>query len=134
MATQSNAYDHPSYTIMRQESKTFGPVTANAVQPALSFRSRVACVVTGIAAILNSVSSNTLILTLFFNGSIAAILTLSNSVNEVAREFTLTANRTLTGLTDRFEVSTAKDKGDVTVVYEYKLVPGASFSLNAALS
>lgn len=133
MATNSMAYDHPSYTIMRQESKTFGPAVA-AVMPALSFRSKVACVVTGIGVVLNSVSSVTLILTLLHNGSVAAVLTLSNSANEVAREFTLAVNRTLTALTDRFEISANKDKGDVTVVYDYKIVPGATYSLNAALS
>jgi len=133
MATFSDDYSSSNYTIIRQQSHT-GAVAAAGVQPTLTFRSRVAAVVTGIGVVLNSVSSVSLILTLLMNGSVAAVLTLSNSANEVAREFTLSVNRTLTALTDRFEVSTNKDKGDVTVVYEYRVVPGATYSLNAAIS
>ena len=133
MATQANDYGHQNYTVIRQQSHTTA-VAAAGVLPTLTFRSRVAAVVTGIGVVLNSVSSVTLILTLLMNGSIAAILTLSNSANEVAREFTLTVNRTLTSLTDRFEVSANKDKGDITVVYEFRIVPGATYSLNAALT
>lgn len=133
MATQDNAYDHPTYTVNHVQQATVANTTAG-VQIPLTFRSMVAAVVTKIGVVLGSVSSNTLILTLLHNGSIAAILTLSNSANEVAREFTLAVNRTLTALTDRFEVSTAKDKGDLTVVYQYRVVPGSTYSLNAALS
>jgi len=133
MATQTEEYSSPNYTLIRQQSHTTA-VAAAGILPALTFRSRVAAVVTGIGVVLNSVSSVTLILTLLHNGSVAAVLTLSNSVNEVAREFTLTVNRTLTSITDRFEVSAAKDKGDITVVYEWRIVPGATFSLNAALT
>lgn len=133
MASFSDEYSSAAYTIIRQESHT-GNVAAAGVQPSLTFRSRVAATVTGIGVVLGSASSVSLILTLLMNGSIAAILTLSNSANEVAREFTLTVNRTLTALTDRIEVSTNKDKGDITVVYEYRVVPGATYSLNAALS
>ena len=133
MAINSMDYSDPSYTMMRQHSFT-GAVAAAGVQVGLTFRSRVAAVVTGIGVVLGSVSSATLILTLLFNGSIAAILTLSNSANEVAREFTLTANRTLTSLTDRFEISAAKDKGDITVVYEWRVVPGSNYSLAAAIT
>lgn len=133
MASFSDEYSSAAYTIIRQEGHT-GNVAAAGVQPSLTFRSRVAATVTGIGVVLGSASSVSLILTLLMNGSIAAILTLSNSANEVAREFTLTVNRTLTALTDRIEVSTNKDKGDITVVYEYRVVPGATYSLNAALS
>lgn len=133
MASQTNAYDHVNYTTMRQEVKTVAVAAAGRQVP-LTFRSRVAAVVTGIGVVLGSASSATLIVTLKFNNSIAAILTLSNSANEVARQFTLTSNYTLASLTDRFEVEAAKDKGDVTVVYEYRIVPGATYSLNAALS
>lgn len=127
------SYDHPNYTTMRQHTVS-GAVAAAGVQAGLTFRSRVAAVVTGIGVILGSVSSATLILTLRFNNSIAAILTLSNSANEVARAFTMTANYTLSSLTDRFEVDAAKDKGDITVCYEYRIVPGSNFSVNAALA
>lgn len=133
MATFSDDYSSSNYTIIRQQSHT-GAVAAAGVQPTLTFRSRVAAVVTGIGVVLNSVSSVSLILTLLMNGSVAAVLTLSNSANEVAREFTLSVNRTLTALTDRVEVSTNKDKGDITVVYEYRVVPGSTYSLNAAIS
>lgn len=133
MATMGSAYDHANYQIIRQQSHT-GAVAAAGVQPTLTFRSRVAAVVTGIGVVLNSVSSVTLILTLLMNGSVAAILTLSNSANEVAREFTLSVNRTLTSLTDRLEISTNKDKGDITAVYEFRIVPGSNYSLNAVLT
>lgn len=133
MAILSDSYDSPNYTVIRQQSHT-AAVAAAGVLPTLTFRSRVAAVVTGIGVVLGSASSVSLILTLLHNGSVAAILTLSNSANEVAREFTLAVNRTLTSLTDRFEVSANKDKGDVSVVYEFRVVPGANYSLNAALS
>lgn len=133
MAILSDQYDSPNYTVIRQQSHTTA-VAAAGVQPTLTFRSRVAAVVTGIGVVLGSASSVSLILTLLHNGSVAAILTLSNSANEVAREFTLTVNRTLTALTDRFEVSANKDKGDVSVVYEFRVVPGSNYSLNAALT
>jgi hypothetical protein len=52
---------------------------------------------------------------------VASVLTLSNSANETARTFTLT-NRTLDTMLDRFEISAAKDKGDVTVIYDYRIL------------
>ncbi len=134
MASFNDSYDSPNYTLIRQAVMGTEGIAAAGIQNALTFRSRVAAVVTGVGVVLTSVSSVTLILTLLVNGSVAAILTLSNSANEVAREFTLTANRTLTSLLDRMEISTNKDKGEVSVVYEYRIVPGATFSLNAALS
>jgi hypothetical protein len=133
MASLDFNYDHPTYTVMRQHIVS-GAVAAAGTQPGLQFRSNVKAVVTKVAAVLGSVSSATLILTLLHNGSIAAILTLSNSANEVAREFTLSVNRTLDTILDRFEISAAKDKGDVTIIYDYRISPGASFDLNAAIS
>jgi len=135
MATSTQNYDHPNYTVIREEMHS--AVAAAGVIPALSFRSRVAAVVTGIGVVLGSVSGTaSLILTLLHNGSVAAVLTLSNSANEVSREFTLTVNRTLTSLTDRFEVSgpTGATSGKVTVCYQYRIVPGATYSLNAAIT
>lgn len=135
MATTSFAYDDPNYSIIRNEHKT--AVAAAGTIPGLTFRSRVAAVVTGIGVALGSVSGTaSLILTLLHNGSVAAVLTLSNSANEVAREFTLSVNRTLTSITDRFEVSgpTGATTGKITVAYEYRVVPGANYSLNAAIS
>jgi hypothetical protein len=132
MASADFQYDHPNYTQIRQHTASVA-VAAAGLLPELTFRSRVAAVVTGIAAVLGSVSSNTLLLTLLHNGSVAAILTLSNSANEVARQFTLSVNRTLTSITDRFEIHAAKDKGKVSVVYEYRIVPGSTYSLNAAI-
>lgn len=129
-------YSHPNYTVMHQEVLTDNaPATAGIIH-GLSFRSRVAAVVTGIGAVLESISgTGSLILTLLIDGSVAAILTLSNSANEVAREFTLTANRTLTSLTQRIQVATPTfATGAVTVVYQYRVVPGATFSINAALT
>lgn len=132
MPTSDFNYDHPTYTTMRQHVATAAIATAG-VQPGLTFRSNVKVVVTKIGVVLNSVSSNSLIMTLFHNGSAAALLTLSNSANEVAREFTLAVNRTLETLTDRLEVSSDKDKGDVSIVYDYRISPGAQYDLNAAI-
>tara|TARA_R110000868_G_scaffold59652_2_gene183080 strand:- start:2867 stop:3274 length:408 start_codon:yes stop_codon:yes gene_type:complete len=135
MATITQQYDHPNYRISRDEMHS--AVAAAGVIPTLTFRSRVAATVTGIGVVLGSISGTaSLILTLLHNGSVAAVLTLSNSANEVAREFTLTVNRTLTSITDRFEVSgpTGATTGKVTVCYQYRIVPGATYSINAALT
>ena len=135
MASADFQYDHPDYTIIRQQ--THSAVAGAGVIPALTFRSRVAATVTGIGVVLGSVSGTaSLILTLLHNGSVAAVLTLSNSANEVARQFTLSVNRTLTAITDRFEVSgpTGATTGKVSVVYEYRIVPGSTYSLNAAIT
>lgn len=137
MPTQSNAYDHENYTIHRQSCRSATAAAAGVLHD-LTFRTMVAATVTKIGVVLGVVSGTaTLILTLLHNGSVAAILTLSNSANEVAREFTLSVNRTLTALTDRFEVSVGTagaTTGAVSVVYQYRIVPGSDFSLNAALS
>lgn len=135
MATATFEYNHPTYTYVRDDIHT--AVAAAGVIPALTFRSRVAAVVTGIGVCLGSVSGTaSLILTLLMNGSVAAVLTLSNSANEVAREFTLTSLRTLTSITDRFEVSgpTGATTGKITVDYQFRIVPGATYSINAAFT
>lgn len=137
MATLSDSYDSPNYTIIRQESKSSG-VSAAGNQPGLTFRSKVACVVTGIYAIMGGSLAVTasMILTLLFNNSVRAVLTLQSTINELAESFTLTTNQTMTGMTDSFMVSTAaaySADGIVTVIYEYRIVPGSTYSLNAAL-
>jgi len=135
MPTIGQNYSHPNYTTIRQESKASAVGATFGIVHELTFRSRVAAVVTGIGVALESASgSGSLILTLLINGSVAAILTLSNSANEVAREFTLTANRTLSALTDRIQIGTPTHvTGAVAVVYEYRIVPGSDYSLNAAI-
>ncbi len=133
MASSDYQYDHANYKVHHQAVMS-AAVAAAGVVPQLTFRSLVKATVTKIGVMLNSVSSVTLILTLLIDGSILAILTLSNSANEVAREFTLTANRTLDTFVNRLEVSGAKDKGDLTVIYQYRIVPGTTFSLAAAIS
>lgn len=133
MATIDNAYDHPNYAQIRQESKTH-TVAATGVQHPLTFRSRVAAVVTGVFAVVGVVATGTLILTLLVDGSVAAILTLQNSINEGGQAFTLAANRTLSAITSRIEIGTPTHAtGTVTVVYQYRVVPGSTFTLNAAL-
>jgi hypothetical protein len=131
--SMSFAYDDPNYTTVHEH---VGQATATAagVQHGLSFRTRVAAVVTAISVVLESAATASSILTLLFNGSAAALLTLSNSANDDYKNFTMTANRTLTSMTDRYEVSTDQDSGRVRVIYQYKIVPGATFSLAAALS
>lgn len=138
MATLSKSYDDANYTIIRQESKTAAVGTAGN-QAGLTFRSKVACVVTGIYAIMGGSLAVTasMILTLLFNNSVRAVLTLQSTINELAESFTLTTNQTLASMTDSFMVSTAaaySADGFVTVVYEYRIVPGSTYSLNAALA
>lgn len=139
MAAMDFQYDHPSYTVMRQECKTTANLGTLGIQPDLTFRSRVACVVTQISATTggSTVLTGTLILTLLHNGSVAGVLTLEESLNTTNGVFTLTANRTLTTLTDRLEISTAASfsvNAGVSVVYEYRIVPGSTYSLFAAIS
>ena len=131
------AYDDPNYRIIRQESKSEG-VAAAGHKAGLTFRSKVACVVTGIYAIMGGSLAVTasMILTLLFNNSVRAVLTLQSTINELAESFTLTTNQTLTGMTDCFTVSTAaaySADGHVSVVYEYRIVPGSNYSLIATL-
>lgn len=130
------SYDHPAYTTVHQDVMSSNAPASPGIMHPLTFRSRVSAVVTGIGAVLESVSgTGSLILTLLIDGSVAAILTLSNSANEVAREFTLTANRTIVSLAQRIQVATpTHSTGAVTVVYQYRVVPGADFSINAAIS
>jgi hypothetical protein len=68
---------------------------------------------------------------------VAAVLTLEESLNTSNAVFTLTANRTLTALTDRLEISTNATfsaDANISVVYEYRIVPGSTYSLFAAIS
>lgn len=136
MPVNSMSYDHPAYTVVHQDVMSANAPASPGIMHALTFRSRVAAVVTGIGAVLESASgTGSLILTLLIDGSVAAVLTLSNSANEVAREFTLTANRTITSLAQRIQVATpTHSTGAVSVIYQYRVVPGADFSLNAAIS
>lgn len=139
MASTSFNYDHPNYTVIRQEAKTTANMGTAGLQTDLTFRSRVACVVTQISATTggSTVLTGTLILTLLHNGSVAAVLTLEESLNTTNGVFTLTANRTLVSLLDRLEVSTAATfsaHAGVTVLYEYRIVPGSTYSLFAAIS
>jgi len=138
MPSVDTHYSHPNYTVMRQEVKT-SAVSGAGNQPALTFRSKVACVVTGIYAVMGGSIAVTasMILTLLFNNSVRAVLTLQSTINELAESFTLTTNQTLTGMTDNFMVSTAaaySADGHVSVIYEYRIVPGSVYSLNAALA
>lgn len=137
MAAITCAYDDPNYTIIRQSIHSAATTTATIAQHGLTFRSRVACVVTQITAILgHTVSTTTLIITLLFNGSVAALLTLEESINEFIGTFTLGTNRTLTSFTDRFEVGVGAGASapQLCVVYEYRIVPGSTFSLYSALA
>jgi len=134
MPTVSMAYDNPNYTQIRQENKTKHPITAVGVQHELTWRSHVAAVVTGIFVVLASAATGSLILTLLMNGSVAAILTLCNTANTAVRTFTLTVNRTLAAMTDRIEIATpTHNTGALSVVYEYRIVPGSTYSLFGTL-
>lgn len=135
--TVDASYAHPNYTTMRQHVAGSSAATAGPL-PALTFRSRVACVVTGITAILGGSipGTTTLILTLLFNNSVAAILTLEESINEVIGTFTMTANRTMTSFTDNYRIMlNAAVSADtmISVEYQYRIVPGAVYTLAATL-
>ena len=131
-------YSHPTYTVMRQEVKT-EVATVAGIKHNLTFRSKVACVVTGIYAIMGGSLAVTasMILTLLFNNSVRAVLTLQSTINELAEAFTLTTNQTMTGMTDNFTVSSAaaySADGGISVIYEYRIVPGSVYSLIAVLT
>lgn len=133
MAHVTGAYDHPNYTTMRQEVKSVAPSAAGN-QAGLAFRTKVAAVVTGIHAILGGsiTPTTTLILTILFNNSVAAILTVTKTINETLATATLTANRTLGAVTDSFMISTnAAVSADcvLSVIYEYRIVPGSNYTL-----
>ena len=137
MPSIDQSYDHPNYTVMRIHQAC--AASAAGALPALTFRSRVACVVTQITAILGGsiVGTATVILTLLFNNSVAAVLTLEESINEYIGTFTMTANRTLTTFTDNYRVmANAALTADVhiSVEYQYRVVPGSVFSLAASLT
>ena len=137
MAAITCAYDDPNYTIIRQSVHSAATTTAAAATPGLTFRSRVACVVTQVTAILGgTLSTTTLIITLLFNGSVAALLTLEESINEFIGTFTLVTNRTLSSFTDRFEcgVGAGASAPVISVCYEYRIVPGSTFSLYSAIA
>lgn len=132
------SYDNENYTLIRQEVKTEA-ATAAGNKSALTFRSKVACVVTGIYAIMGGSLAVTasMILTLLFNNSVRAVLTLQSTINELAESFTLTANQTMTSMTDNFRVSSAaaySADGEISVIYEYRIVPGSTYSLIAAIA
>ena len=134
MAAIDFSYDNPNYTLIREHLAT-GQIAATGVQSALAFRSKMAAVVTGVFAILQSVGTGTLVLTLLVDGSVAAILTLQNSINEGGQTFTLAANRTLAALTGRIDISTPTHvTGNLQVVYQYRVVPGSTYSINAAIA
>lgn len=120
---QNTGYDNPAFTVMRTESFQTAQVS-NGVIPGVSFRSKLKAIVTNISVVMQSVASKTHLLTLLFNGSNAALLTLQKSANKTVATFTLTANRTMNDLTDRFEVSAAvADKGKMYFVFQYLIVP-----------
>ncbi len=99
---QNMPYDHPTFTIVRQEGRAV-QIGAVAVIPLAGFRSKLKAIVTSVSAAVESLASATIILTLLFNGSVAAVLTLTHSVNTL-KTFTLTANRTLDTMADNFAV------------------------------
>jgi len=120
---QNIRYDHPSFQVIRQEGRAV-QIAATGVMNGASFRSKLKAIVTGISAILNSAGTGTLILTLLFNGSVAAVLTLNNTPNTAVGNFTLTSNRTLDALTDKFDVSVVTHAtGKIYVSYQYHITP-----------
>lgn len=138
MAGLDANYDSPNYTLMRQESRNCAATNAGN-HAELTFRSQVACVVTGIFAVMGGslTVTTSMILTLLFNNSVRAVLTLQSTINELAESFTLTTNQTMTSMTDSFRVSSAaafSADGEISVIYQYRVVPGSVFSLNAVLA
>jgi hypothetical protein len=138
MATVQLNYDHPTYTGMRQETKSVAPAVAGSQAP-LTFRSRVQCVVTGISAIIGGslTPTTTLILTILHNNSVIAIVTVTKTINKALALATLTANRTLAAVTDSICVSTnAAVSADcvLSVIYEYKVLPGQDYTTFSAIA
>lgn len=130
-ATVSTSYSHPNFTQIRQECKSVAPSAAGN-QAGLAFRSRVACIVTGVSAILGGslTPTTTLLLTILFSNSVAGVLTVTKTINESLAVATLVTNRTM-GITDSFMISTnAAVSADcvLSVIYEYKIVPGTDYT------
>ncbi len=123
MTTRQNMpYDHSAFTVVMEEGRA-AQIGATGVVPLAGFRSKLKAIVTSISAVVSSLATGTVILTLEFNGSVAAILTLTNSVNTLST-FTLTANRTLDTMADHFNVSTPTHAtGQIYVIYQYHVVP-----------
>lgn len=123
MTTRQNIpYDHPAFAVVMQEGRA-AQIAATGIVPLAGFRSKLKAIVTNISAVVSSLATATVILTLEFNGSVAAILTLTNSVNTLST-FTLTANRTLDTMADKFNVSTpTHETGQIYVIYQYHIVP-----------
>lgn len=120
---QNLPYDHPSFRILRTAGRSL-QIAATGVQVGASFRSKLKAIVTGIFAIVNSAATGTIILTLLFNGSVAAVLTLGNTANQNNAGFTLTSNRTLNDMTDKFDISVVTHAtGKIYVEYQFHIVP-----------
>lgn len=122
-ATRVLRYDHPSFQVVHQSQRQLS-VAATGVQKAATFRSALKAIVTNIYAMVESAGTASAILTLLFNASIAAILTLGNTANQNIVGFTLTANRTMDTLADFFQVSVGNNAtGEIAIVYQYHIVP-----------
>lgn len=123
-ATVGMFYSDPNVTVIRQDQRNL-QVAATGIQAAATFRSRLKAVVTGAHVQVTSAATGAHIVTMLFNGSVAAILTLGNTENQNGpHTFTLSANRTLNDITDRIQLAVpTHNTGNLDVVYEYYLVP-----------
>lgn len=122
MTTKSPRYDSPSFTVTRVDGRSI-QIAALGVLLNAQFRSKLKCLVTGIDVILASAGTLTQILTLLFNGSVAALLTLAATANQNPASFPLTSNYELDTLADRFEISAGTaTTGQIYVVYQYRIV------------
>lgn len=120
---QNQRYDHPTFLTLHEEHRAIALTNTNTVQRGATFRSALRCLVTNIYVILQSVASKSQILTLLFNGSVAAVLTLGNTINQNIASFTLAINYEFATMVDRFEISpAANDAGKIYVIYQYRIV------------
>lgn len=122
-ATEVRRYDNPTFLIVREAARLIS-IAATGNQRAANFRSKLKALVTSITAIVESAGTATHILTLLFNGSVAAILTIGNTANANISTFTLSTNYTMADMTDLFQVSSGVNStGKVYVIYQYKILP-----------
>lgn len=120
--TRAHRYDHPTHTIQRDDGRSI-QIAALGVLLGAQFRTKLRALVTNISVILASAGTVTQVLTLLFNGSVAAILTLGATANQNPADFTLTSNYDMATLADRFEISSgAATTGQIYVVYQYRII------------
>lgn len=118
--TTSLAYDHPNHTIIREyPAGRAGGAAATKYCPFRMKQAGTLVAVHLVCAVSGSGTNPGIWQVLVNGGSLGAVTTMTNVVNST---LSFTFNRTVTSLTDVFEVlSGAEAAAKVDVIYEYKV-------------